>query len=181
MVSSYRIAWLQNQTVEWNILFNNHHKDSSIFNSSQEKVQAYFGWAKPCSCSYCCSRHLWFYDSGSVRGRKKKMGDSPHFLFSSKSFNMALSRAKTFARPQKTPVLHAACIGVFCSLHYTWGKLKTTKQVVLIVIKFLLSTFELKKIKTKQTKQMTGYRNQSSASAILLFSGFRNIEELIRL
>ena len=21
-------------------------------------------WAKPCSCSHCCSCHLWFYDSG---------------------------------------------------------------------------------------------------------------------
>ena len=29
-------------------------------------MQAYFGWAKPCSCSYCCSRHLWFYDSGRL-------------------------------------------------------------------------------------------------------------------
>ena len=37
-------------------------------------MQAYFGWAKPCSCSYCCSRHLSFYDS-----------DSPHFLLSSVS------------------------------------------------------------------------------------------------
>ena len=25
-------------------------------------VQAYLGWAKACSCLYCCSRHLWFYD-----------------------------------------------------------------------------------------------------------------------
>ena len=46
MVSSYRIAWSQNQTVEWNILFNNHHKHS-ILNSSQGKwrflrVLAYF-------------------------------------------------------------------------------------------------------------------------------------------
>ena len=30
-------------------------------------MQAYFGWAKPCSCSkYCCSRHLWFYDRGRL-------------------------------------------------------------------------------------------------------------------
>ena len=30
-------------------------------------MQAYFGWAKPCSCSwYFCSRHLWFYDSGRL-------------------------------------------------------------------------------------------------------------------
>ena len=32
-------------------------------------MQAYFGWAKPCSCLYyCCSRHLWFYDSGRLGG-----------------------------------------------------------------------------------------------------------------
>ena len=30
-------------------------------------MQAYFRWAKPCSCSLCCcSRHLWFYDSGRL-------------------------------------------------------------------------------------------------------------------
>ena len=32
-------------------------------------MQAYFGWAKPCSCLcswYCFSRHLWFYDSGRL-------------------------------------------------------------------------------------------------------------------
>ena len=49
-------------------------------------VQAYFGWAKPCSCSHCCSRHLWFYDSGRlVRRRKKESGDPPLFLLSSVS------------------------------------------------------------------------------------------------
>ena len=26
-------------------------------------MQTYFGWAKPCSCSHCCSRHLWSHDS----------------------------------------------------------------------------------------------------------------------
>ena len=38
-------------------------------------MQAYFGWAKPCSCScswYCFSRHLWFYDSGRL-GRVEKV------------------------------------------------------------------------------------------------------------
>ena len=34
--------------------------------------------------------------------------DSPHFLLSWGSFNMALSRAKTFARPKKTPALQAS-------------------------------------------------------------------------
>ena len=29
-------------------------------------VHAYFGLAKACSCSYCCSRHLWFYDRGRL-------------------------------------------------------------------------------------------------------------------
>ena len=33
--------------------------------------------------------------------------NSPHFLLSSVSLNMALSRAKTFARPKKTPALQA--------------------------------------------------------------------------
>ena len=27
-------------------------------------------WAKACSCSYCCSRHLWFYDRGRL-GREE--------------------------------------------------------------------------------------------------------------
>ena len=47
-------------------------------------MQTYFGWAKPCSCSHCCSRHLWSHDSlrlgrvevivtlRVVRGRKKE-------------------------------------------------------------------------------------------------------------
>ena len=86
-------------------------------------MQAYFGWAKPCSCSLrCCSRHLSFYDSGRLgrveivtlavgarekgergRGEKKYLSslpaplpapfDSPHFLLSSGSFNMTLSWA----------------------------------------------------------------------------------------
>ena len=34
--------------------------------------------------------------------------DLPHFLLSSGSFNMALSRAKTFARPKKTPALQTS-------------------------------------------------------------------------
>ena len=63
-----------------------------------------FGWAKPFSCSYCCSRHIWFYDSG----RLGRVVDSLNFLLSSGSFNMALSRAKTFARPKKTPALQAS-------------------------------------------------------------------------
>ena len=30
-------------------------------------VQAYYGLAKiACLCSYCCYRHLWFYDSGRL-------------------------------------------------------------------------------------------------------------------
>ena len=33
--------------------------------------------------------------------------DSPHFLLSSGSLKMAFSRAKTFARPTKTPALQA--------------------------------------------------------------------------
>ena len=44
-------------------------------------VQAYFGWTKPCSCScsYCCSRHLWFceigeYPSGRCEGERRKGG-----------------------------------------------------------------------------------------------------------
>ena len=38
--------------------------------------------------------------------------DSLHFLFSSGSFNMALSQAKTFAHPKKTPALQATPLGV---------------------------------------------------------------------
>ena len=29
-------------------------------------VTSRLGWAKPCSCSYWCSRHLRFYDSGRL-------------------------------------------------------------------------------------------------------------------
>ena len=92
-------------------------------------MQAYFGWAKACSCSYCCSRHFWFYDRGRL-GRVeiltlknpqvplwvplvRREGARPHHrslwlspfppLFGS----TALLRAKTFARPKKTPVLQA--------------------------------------------------------------------------
>ena len=36
--------------------------------------------------------------------------DSPHFLLSSGSFNMALSRAKLLARPKKTPALQATVV-----------------------------------------------------------------------
>ena len=82
-------------------------------------MQAYFGWAKPCSCSYCCSRHLLFYDSGrlgrveivtlrvGVRAKEGEGKGRTHFPLSQGGFNMAFSRAKTFARPKKTPVLQA--------------------------------------------------------------------------
>ena len=34
---------------------------------SSETFDIYFGWAKPCSCSWhLCSRDLWFYDSGRL-------------------------------------------------------------------------------------------------------------------
>ena len=36
--------------------------------------------------------------------------DSPNFLLSSGSFNMALSRAKSLARPKKTPALQATVV-----------------------------------------------------------------------
>ena len=36
---------------------------SSIHNTSLQCRRINFGWVKPCSCSYCCSRHFWFYDS----------------------------------------------------------------------------------------------------------------------
>ena len=86
-------------------------------------VTSRLGWAKPCSCSYWCSRHLRFYDSGrlgrveivtlGVSARAKEGSPvpapfgSPHFLLSSGSFNMALSLTKTFARRKKTPSLQA--------------------------------------------------------------------------
>ena len=99
-----------------------------------------------------------------MRGQKKERGDSPYFLFSSESFNMPLSRAKTFARPKKTPALQATCIGVFCSLHYTWGKLKTTKLSSLDSYRILTLNFRIKK-KSKQNKPnrwpVTGIRGVS--------------------
>ena len=80
-------------------------------------MQAYFGWAKPCSCWHCCSRHLWFYDSGRSRrveivtlrvGAKAKEGKGGLAPFPPLfGFNMALSRAKTFACPKKTPAMQA--------------------------------------------------------------------------
>ena len=85
--------------------------------SLQCRRTAYFGWAKPCSCSHCCSRHLWFYDSGRLGrveivtlrvGAKAKEGKGGLAPFPPLfGFNMALSRGKTFARPKKTPALQA--------------------------------------------------------------------------
>ena len=48
---------------------------------------------------------------GEGEGRKRPLPtpfDLPHLILSSGSFNMALSRAKTFARPKKTPALQAS-------------------------------------------------------------------------
>ena len=103
-------------------------------------MQAYFGWAKPSSCLHCCSPHLFVSGRlGRVeivtlragarakggkggRGAKERKNvrrflfslpapfDSPHFLLSSGSFNMALSRARLLARPKKTPALQATVV-----------------------------------------------------------------------
>ena len=69
----------------------------------------------------CCSHHLWFLMTVKERRKNSLLFspppiprplpapfDSPDFLLSSGSFNMALSRAKTFARPKKTPALQAS-------------------------------------------------------------------------
>ena len=51
-----------------NYMYDRYKIENKLSLSRIEKptVQAYFGWAKPCLCSYCCSRHLWFYDSGRL-------------------------------------------------------------------------------------------------------------------
>ena len=115
-------------------------KDFKMLQRREPTMQAYFGWEKPCSCSYCCSRHLWFYDRGRLgrvevvtlrigaRAKEGKGGggeEKKYAVFPSLSpppsrslwhvpfpplfgsFNMALSRAKPFARPKKTPALQA--------------------------------------------------------------------------
>ena len=51
--------------------------------------------------NYSCSLHLWFYDSGRLR---REEAPFPPLLG---KFQQALSRAKTFARPKKTPALQA--------------------------------------------------------------------------
>ena len=84
---------------------------SVVFNDEQKMtglhaVQAYFGQAKACLCSCCCSCHLWFYDKG-------RLGRRP-ISSSLLEFHVALSRAKIFACPKKTPALQA-------SLHSVWS------------------------------------------------------------
>ena len=98
---------------QWQNKFETQQRKLNVTEELWPAVQAYFGRAKAaCLCSYCCNRHLWFYDGGRL-GRVNivtlRVGANlKHFHLSSGVSTWRFHEQKhCMARPKETPALQA--------------------------------------------------------------------------
>lgn len=126
-------------------------------------------WAvKAYSSLYFCSYHLWFYDKG-------RLGDAS-FLPLFWSFNMALSRAKTFACPKKTLALQASLHSVYMKLWTAFFSKKSRGQWVPLSFSRLpihhcdeINQFEIPKLETPHTLKLRSKPTQNSGDRSSFF------------
>ena len=127
-----------------------------------------FWAAKAYSSLYFFSYHLWFYDKG-------RLGDAPYPpLFW--SFNMALSRAKTFACSKKTLALQASLHSVYMKLWTAFFSKKSRGQSVPLSLSGLpihhcdeINQCEIPKLETPHTLKLGSKPTQNSGDRSSFF------------
>ena len=127
-----------------------------------------FWAAKAYSSLYFFSYHLWFYDKG-------RLGDAP-FPPLFWTFNMALSRAKTFACPKKTLALQASLHSVYMKLWTAFFSKKSRGQWVPLSLSRLpihhcdeINQCEIPKLETPHTLKLRSKRTQNSGDRSSFF------------